>query len=94
MQPDATVVVARQNLIWFSAAGLFMVAMMVLTIVTISYMVPVAIPDAGQEQRQICDRVFKDFMATENLVDLERAKFIIDRLNCSVARRLKRQEGE
>lgn len=53
-----------------------------------------AVPDTGQEQRQICDRIFKDFMAAENLVDLERTKFIIDRLNCSVGRRLKRREGE
>jgi hypothetical protein len=53
-----------------------------------------AVPVTGQEQRQVCDCIFKDFMAAENLVDLERTKFIIDRLNCSVGRRLKRREGE
>ncbi|KAB2886462.1 MAG: hypothetical protein F9K38_00895 [Pseudorhodoplanes sp.] len=91
MQPDVTVVVAKKNRIWFSAAGAFMVAMMVLTILTVAYMAPV--PDTRQEYA-ICDRAFKDFMAAENLVDLERAKFILEKLNCSIAQRLERRARE
>lgn len=50
--------------------------------------------DKALEERPICDRAFKDFMAAENLVDLERAKFILDKLDCSMARRLERRTGE
>lgn len=71
-------------------ATLFMGAMFVLSLSGIVY---VAV-DRALEERPICDRAFKDFMAAENLVDLERAKFILDKLDCSMARRLERRTGE
>ncbi|WP_036288269.1 hypothetical protein [Methylosinus sp. PW1] len=68
----------------------FMGAMFVLSLAGTVYVMA----DKALEERPICDRAFKDFMAAENLVDLERAKFILDKLDCSIARRLERRTGE
>jgi hypothetical protein len=35
-----------------------------------------------------CDRQMQILMSTKDLVELERAKFLVDQLNCSVSRRL------
>ncbi|TRL32761.1 hypothetical protein FM996_11845 [Methylosinus sporium] len=71
-------------------ATFFMGAMFVLLLSGTVYVMA----DKALEERPICDRAFKDFMAAENLVDLERAKFILDKLDCSMARRLERRTGE
>lgn len=69
---------------------LFMGAMLAIALSSIIYVAA----DSALEERPVCDRAFKDFMAAENLVDLERAKFILDKLDCSMARRLEHRTGE
>jgi hypothetical protein len=71
-------------------ATLFMGSMFVLLLSGIVYVGA----DKALEERPICDRAFKDFMTAKNFVDLERAKFILDKLDCSIARRLERRTGE
>ena len=39
-------------------------------------------------QRATCDRVVATMLSTDSLVELERAKYLIERLDCSVKRRL------
>ena len=36
---------------------------------------------------RMCDVVVPKFLTTDNMVELERSKFIIDRLNCDIAKR-------
>lgn len=38
--------------------------------------------------RVACDRAVASLLSTDNLVELERSKFLIGELNCSVKRRL------
>jgi hypothetical protein len=71
-------------------ATFFMGAMFVLSLAGIVYVGA----DKALEERPICDQAFKDFMAAQSLVDLERAKFILNKLDCSMARRLECRTGE
>lgn len=44
--------------------------------------------DSFRTQRAICDREVATLLSTDSLVELERAKYLIERLDCSIKRRL------
>ena len=46
------------------------------------------IREAPPAQRAACDRAVVTLLSTDSLVELERSKYLIERLNCSVSRRL------
>ena len=49
---------------------------------------PLGLSNRVQAKREACDRAVSSLLATNDLVELERSKYLVDKLDCGVSQRL------
>ena len=59
------------------------------TLVCASIIAIIVIPSAGAlRDTRVCNQAFTQFQSATNMVDLERAKFVLKQVGCSLSKRL------
>ena len=69
---------------WFTDYGFVAFLSIMMFLITLTF---VMIPDLKRDTR-VCNRAFVQFQSATNIVDLERAKFVLRRMDCLIADRL------
>jgi flagellar biosynthesis/type III secretory pathway M-ring protein FliF/YscJ len=69
------------NRSWLSWIALWIAGILVLVIIVIP-------SESDRRLKAACDRAFETLMTTKDLVELERSKFLLDKIWCSVRGRM------
>jgi hypothetical protein len=65
----------------------YLVVVLIVNVAILATVLLVPFPGEEMEHR-ICDQAVKTVLTSESLVEVERSVFLVDRLHCSVRRRL------